>query len=1177
MRRIIYMLVIFLTSLNITAQPWLKYYSPGKSTNPKEEYDALVKAFDTYWKDKEPGHGSGYKPFMRWAWMVGERIQADGRIGADILWQEYLAKQEYSQGKSIPGNWYFLGPQSPPTDLGTGQIVGAGRIDCIAFDPTDTSTFYIGSPTGGLWKTTDDGATWIPLTDNLPSLGIADIAIHPRHPDTIYVATGDRDAGDIYAAGILASYDGGTTWQNTGFNFQQSDKYVVNRLLINPNHPDTLLAGTNNGLYFITNGVTFASNVLGKHIKDMEFKPDDPEIVYAASYQYGGASVYKSTDGGKTFTESSSGMNTTSIRRIDLTVTPARPDMVMAICSDKESSGLQAIYRSFNAAVSWTSLLSGNTKNLLATEPDGTGTGGQGWYDLTITMSPDSYTEFFTGGINIWKSINGGGSWQLASFGYPEWGVSSAPYVHVDQHILKFHPATGALYSGNDGGIYRSYDKGETWTDISSNLGVLQIYRIGISPQKRSLTLMGSQDNSSIMATDTNWYVVIGGDGMECIVDYTDTNTLYVSSQYGKIQRSTDGGFTFHSIKPNGAGKGGWITPYIINPDNHKSLLAGYEEIYETFNQGKSWTAITSNLGQGNNFRQIAISSFNTDVIYATTGSNSWRSDDHGKTWVNIQNGLGTGTVRYFAIHQYDPHTVWAALSNYSIGDKVYYSEDGGNTWTNYSLGLPNIPVNCLVYQNNSKGTLYAGTDLGVYYRTKSMDRWKDFGNGLPNVIVNELEIFYPDSVIRAATYGRGLWESPLIYPPDTSAYADFSVDKLSHCLGSPFRFFYHGSEVRDSMRWIFGANATPESVLNSDTVLVDFNLSGKHDITLIVYKNGNTDTLTRIGYVKSVLSLDISIATDFDTYFWRGDTAQLVSSGAETYTWSPATGLDTTSGSVVFASPDSSITYYISAAEGNCQDEDSIRIDVYPNDFIRYALSLQTGTNGPFINNGASVEVNEPMPPAGDCNTQSTWCDEFNTGKDYLGNSVWFTFSGPAGGIVSIDSRGFDEQIAVYEADNADSLLSGAYTLLAANDDYHDASMSFAAAITEISGLTEGKTYWVQVDGSGGNSEGTFYLDLYDSPLGVNDAETENTGREIDIYPNPNNGSFTLHFNSPVGNRGIIRIYSSTGQILLEKAVSNIIPGENIHLQPANLSPGLYILTVTSSRQLWKARMIIQ
>ncbi len=1185
MKKIIFFLSVFLFSLSLYGQPWLRYLPATKSQDALTEYQSLKKAFYKYLKEYGPAgevegaeeEEEGYLPFVRWMWLVDQRITEDSYIQSSVYWDEILHKEEARKKGELLGSWSFLGPEDPPTDINTGQVIGAGRVDCIAFHPTDSNTFWVGAPTGGLWKTTDGGKSWEPLTDFAAGIGISDIAVHPERPETLFIATGDRDAHDLYSVGVLKTYDGGKTWTQTAMAFDQSRKRNVNRLLMRPDRPNTMIAATDEGIYYITRYGDSYRKVQDGNFKDLEFMPGQSDTVYAATYSYGNATVYRSDDGGQTFKEISTGIKKSEILRIDLAVTPDRPDMVVALCVEKTKNKLYGIYRSLNKGESWTKIFSGSTKNLLGNSPTGDSDDGQGWYDLTLSIAPDNYREMYVGGINMWRSTNGGTTWNLVSWGYPESSNVDAFYIHVDQHISAFHPLTGALYAGNDGGLFRTYDKGESWTDLSDGLEILQIYRIGLSPTKRKMSLMGSQDNSSILWKDTAWNVVIGGDGMECIIDYTDTNTLYASAQYGNIRRSVNGGYSFRGIKPADAGQGAWVTPYVMFPDDHLSLLAGYSEIYRTNNQGNSWEKLTDSLSGGEKYKTLAVSSYDPQFIYAATSSNIWRSEDRGASWVNIKTGLPSSTITGIAISQYDPKKIWVSLSNYNEGVKVYASVNGGASWSNYSEGLPNVPVNCILYQNNSNSALYVGTDLGVYVRDRSMDRWKDFSGFLPNVIVNELEIYYPDSLLRAGTYGRGLWESKLYFPDSLSLYAEFSGDRLQSCLQSNFTFYNRYPGPLDSLIWIFDGRGTPQTIRNRDTVQVSFDTPGKKDVWLAVYYNGAGDTLYRQAYVAAVTYLDVTLTANFKEYYWKGNPAVLRGSGADDYMWIALPGQDTLYGSEITVYPDTTVTYTLYSRQGYCSDTDTIVINVWPNDNIRYALPLQYGENGSFVNFEATVEKNEPAPPAGDCNTDSTWCDEFYTGKDYLAHSVWFYFLAPPGGTVSIDSRGFDNQIAVYDAASPDSLLAGNYTLLAANDDYHGAGENYAAAIVEINGLEEGKKYWVQVDGSGGNKTGTFYLYLYDSPLGIRDIADHPGHRNFVIFPNPNNGTFSLLFDRKLPPGSMMEIFTSDGKMILQKKLPGISEGESFPIPVKLHEKGIYLIRIITHDAVLSEKMIVR
>ncbi|MCK4346784.1 MAG: hypothetical protein KAX05_15995, partial [Bacteroidales bacterium] len=244
MRKIFYFILLMLIpAIHAFSQPWMKNISSLKSIDDSARFVEIQKAFKNYWKDREIEKGHGYNPFKRWEWFMEQRIWGEWKIPDHILWEESTTKQQLRKTKSAVGNWSLLGPVESSRYIDTDEVLGSGRIDCIAFHPSDTNIIWVGSPTGGLWKTIDGGNKWYTTTDDLPSLGISDIVLDPDNPDTIYLATGDRDAHAIYSAGILKSTDGGETWNTTGLSFDQAHESLVNRLLINPDSTYVLIAG----------------------------------------------------------------------------------------------------------------------------------------------------------------------------------------------------------------------------------------------------------------------------------------------------------------------------------------------------------------------------------------------------------------------------------------------------------------------------------------------------------------------------------------------------------------------------------------------------------------------------------------------------------------------------------------------------------------------------------------------------------------------------------------------------------------------------------------------------------------------------------------------------------------------------------------------------------------------
>ncbi|HDR88834.1 MAG TPA: T9SS type A sorting domain-containing protein [Bacteroidetes bacterium] len=1174
----LFLLCIFFR-LPAGSQPWLDKLPEKKSAAPAGFFE-YRKAFNDYHEEKGITGGPGYKQFKRWEWFMQNRIDPEGYYHPEMLWKA-------SAARSLPGtkkskgevSWTYTGPAVVPRNPATGQPIGMGRIDAIAFHPSDPDTWWIGSPTGGVWKTTDNGLTWTCLTDRIPLIGIGDIAVHPDDPDIIYIGTGDRDATDLDGIGVLKTTDGGLNWETTGLSFEMHEKITVNRLLIRPGQPDTILAATDQGIYFSGNaGAAWTPVLPGKHIKDMEFKPDDPDIVLAAGYG-SFPQIYRSTDAGKNFLESSSSViNSTYARRIALAVTPANPNMVFAVVS-KTDGGFLGLYRSTNFGSQWTRLTSGDDINLLSNDPSGRGEGGQGWYDLSVAVDPEDPQTVYVGGINLWKTDNAGYHWELLTFGYPEWEQSDEPYVHVDHHALEWHPLTGVLYNGNDGGIYRSNDGGETWEDLSDGLHILQIYRIGSSLSAPGRIMTGSQDNGTFANFSAAWAEMFGGDGMECIIHPLDTLILYASFQRGNLIKSYDGGITWYSIKPAEAPEGAWITPFVMNPQKPDVLYAGYDEVYKTTDGGSTWKRVSNFLPADERIYSLALCPAHPEVVYAANRTDVWRTVNGGESWNLINNNLPqqlSKPITYITVSQEDHNAAWITLGGYDYPfyvSRVYMTRNGGKNWFNYSENLPDVPVNCVVYEKHSNDAVYVGTDIGVFYRNASMDEWIPCNEGLPNVIVNEMEIDYSRGKILAGTYGRGLWESDLYHDNSGSLYAAFAVDRISSCAESPMHFTSQSSGDIDSLRWDFGQDASPPTSTLGE-VDVTYPTAGIRTISLTVYRNGEQVTETRPGFVKAVTDITVNVLPE-EGIIPLGTGITLEASGADQYVWTPTGGLDNPEEPVVYASPGTETLYTVTGTQGMCEDQATVRIIVYPNDSVCNATRLEWGENGPFYNHRATVEENEPFPDsdgANACATPLKWCSEGG-----LQHSVWFLFDGPAGGTVSIDSRGFDNQIAVYDAESCDDILQGQATLIAAFDDYYGENQFYAAAIETIEGLVPGKTYYVQVDGSAGGVEGVFYLSLYDSPLDIYDIPgKENKGRII-LYPNPAGGSFTLQWNGlPETDYLTVSVYTLSGKQVYLLNIPH--PRENgTYPVSTSLPEGMYLLRVGNQHILAHLKLILE
>ncbi len=829
-------------------QPWFLMMQ-----DPNVNFYDVQQAFNKAWKDKTPGKGQGYKQFKRWENFMEPRVYPTGKLPHEIIDAE-LRKVIHDasfpkQNRSLfAANWQPLGPTTVPAN-GLGYAsAGIGRVNCVRFDPTNSNIIWIGTPGGGLWKSIDGGGSWTNIPTTTASLGISDIAIHPTNSNIIYVATGDADASDTYSVGILKSIDGGATWTVVGLQKVPSNYFRIARLIINPVNPDIILAATNSGLYrTTTGGGTFTAVIASGIFYDAEFKPGDPNIVYAASYSSGGTGkCYYSTNGGSSF-NIATGIPSSDVMRISIAVTPADPTVVYALIANATNSGYKGLYKSTNSGQSYS--LVHSTPNILSGDETGSGTGGQGWYDLALAVSPLDANLIYVGGINIWKSTNGGSTFSITGHWYAG-GTGTLPFVHADQHNFDFLPNSNTIFSCNDGGLRKSTNNGSSWTDLSNGLQITQFYRLSGAATNANIIYAGAQDNGTNRLSSGAWSSVYGGDGMKCLVDHTNANKVYVSYQFGNLFRSTNGGSSFVDIKPAGSPDGAWITPYVIHPTTTTTLYAGYTEIYKSTNSGTSWTTVTSNLSAGAEYTSMAIAPSNGDYVYAATNNKLFKTTNGGTTWSNITSGLpvASASITYITVSSANPNQLYVTFSGYSASNKIFMSTNGGSSWTNISTGLPNAPVNCVAYQTAAEDALYVGTDIGVYYKNNST-AWTYYNTNMPAVSVRELDIHYATSKIRAATFGRGIWESDLANVVTVQIpIANFTANQTTINAGQSINFTDQSTNTPTNWTWTFtGGNPSTSSSQNPTVSYVN---PGTYTVKLKVSNTAGVDSLIKLSYI---------------------------------------------------------------------------------------------------------------------------------------------------------------------------------------------------------------------------------------------------------------------------------------------------------------------------------------
>ena len=764
--------------------------------------------------------------FNRWYHDVAVRTYPSGNLPRpDVLIRETEAAQAKLKNGSgnkttAPASWQPIGPLEVPSNFN-----GIGRINTIVIDPNDTNTLYIGAACGGVFISHNGGATWTSNSDYFPSLSIADIAVNPNrsdttnHTDTIYAATGDGYGyeisvysnfwGGLYSAGVMKSTDGGSTWHTTGLSYLQTSRNIIQRLLINPNKPNILLAATRHGLFRTTNGGISWDSVYAGHIYSMALRPGQPDTVYAISNY----DLIVSNNAGATWQTRSPGINPTN-DRATIAVTPAAQDDVWVL------DAAENLNCSRNSGYTFTTTNPPDTARFY------------GYYDRVIAVSPKDSNYVLAFGSVMSVSYNAGSYWSR---------LDQSWHVHVDNHavaINPLHPAT--IYTGNDGGISVTRNGGLSWTNLGDGLAISQIYRMSSSQQNPYVLICGLQDNGSMTFDSTNWMERTGGDGEACAINYYNDYVQISSSQNGNFYISYDQGNTFSYMNIT-TETADWTAPVTFDPNDVATIYFGYQNIYCSTDAGGSFGNVSGTALFTNGATSLVVSPAASNVLYAADFGHIYRSSDRGYHWTNVTGNLPSSVaISRIAADYTDSLKVYVSMSGYVAGNKVYTSSTGGNTWTSISNGLPNLPVNCVVADSSTPGALFAGTDMGVYYTDAAHTTWSLYGSGLPNVIANDLNINYGNYKIRVATYGRGVWEANLVKPRPTDVSPVASIK-------TPSAQVYPNPTI-NSWRLIF-QNQRPSAF----TIKV-LDVLGRQ-----IYSQKNNDLIDASSFASGVYTLDIT------------------------------------------------------------------------------------------------------------------------------------------------------------------------------------------------------------------------------------------------------------------------------------------------------------------------------
>ncbi|MEO1574514.1 MAG: hypothetical protein AAFU65_06090, partial [Pseudomonadota bacterium] len=722
-----------------------------------------------------------------------DKQRAAGRRAAQL----HLEAREARMQRGDPA-WEFLGP----VNIG-------GRVLDIAVDPVLDDTLFAAAASGGVWRSDDAGNEFYSVwpAQNEQPIG----ALAMSSTGVLYAGTGESGPGGgsptFGNGGVYKSTDRGTTWTNIGLASSER----ISRVAIDPGNESRIFvaatgplysSGGERGLYrSIDSGATWDLVLPGDNdttgASDILIDPNAPDRMFAVMWdhireparrRYGGegSGIFRSVDGGDTWTRLAGGLPgiDPDIGRIAIGMAPSNGNRLYAIYLNTIGF-FTGMYTSADAGETWT-LMPANTDVSNSQSVFG-------WWFSRIWVDPVDENNVFVAGVPLVRSDDAGATW------VPDFSL------HVDHHALAWDSKVpGRVYSGNDGGVYRSDMNGlpDTWT-FASVQPFTQFYTVEVDERAPERIMGGTQDNRCLrnfaMGAPADFNVWACGDGLEMLINPLDGDLLYGCSQYGNCVRSLDGGETNVPIGATTSSRRGWQTPLIFDPNDPSVMYYAGDQVNRSTDGGDTWTAISSDLTGGDPFPSpidiypygtvtaLAVARTNPNKIYAGTDDGRiWFTDDLGVTWTqSTDSGLPDRWVTDIVVDEFDAEMAYVSFSGFKYDDNTPYvlrTTNGGLGWFNITGTLPQAPVNTLVLRGN--GDLYAGTDQGVFWTDTGGFIWQSLsGFSLPNVPVTDLRLHEPSRSLLAATFGRGLYRIPV---PNIDFDGDGAFNTQDNCLETP-------------------------------------------------------------------------------------------------------------------------------------------------------------------------------------------------------------------------------------------------------------------------------------------------------------------------------------------------------------------------------------------------------
>jgi hypothetical protein len=672
--------------------------------------------------------------------------KVDNAAAEDVA-RAYLAAAEHLGPPTATGpQWRSLGPWTIPNGqtYGASRVNVSGRVSSVVVDPRNPAHVLVGAANGGVWKSRDRGASWSPRTDYAATLAVGALAFDPRNPATVYCGTGEGDWWWFLGAGMLRSTDGGTTWATlctAPFVGQGFHDIVVDAA--DGRH---LLAGTTGGLYVSTDGGVTWTRRRTARTWSLAMAPaggTSAEILGACS-----DGLWRSANGGTTWNAVALPGAPGAFDRLAVDIARSNPGVAYAWGARGNTAYLWR-----RAGGNWTAVGA----------PPGVST-GQAWYDWFLAVAPDRDTQVYCGAIEVHRGDLSGTTWtwrNLTNKG------SSGDSIHPDQHAIAFEPGRpDTIYVGNDGGLYRSGDRGITWQHCNNGLVISEFEYLAQDYGSSRWLIGGTQDNGTERWTGSQvWDHIADGDGGDCGVNRTTPRTVFHTYYGMSPERSTIAG-NFGSWAwigpPVPAGEGSlFYPPFECSAVGGDTIAIGGDALYVSRNGGTAWTR----LGLPAGARSSALYIPNVDNVFVgTTDGRIFRTQWTGASWsalAALTTPRANAVVSDLFVDPTNLARMWATHRTVG-GGRVYVSDNGGTAWTDRTAGLPGLPINAIEVDPGNRNRVWVAADLGVYQSRDGGASWTDFSNGLPNMYVGDL-VFQPHArVLRAGTRNRGVWEIPV-------------------------------------------------------------------------------------------------------------------------------------------------------------------------------------------------------------------------------------------------------------------------------------------------------------------------------------------------------------------------------------------------------------------------------